>query len=72
VVSSEPGTLVLTVIPWGAVYVDGKLVRAEHVGTHEYVLSPGTHRLLVKGPKPSELEVQIEPGARESRRVRLR
>jgi len=72
VVSSEPGTLVLTVIPWGAVYVDGKLVRAEHVGTHEYVLSPGTHRLLVKGPKPSELEVQIEPGARETRRVRLR
>ncbi len=71
-VSSEPGTLVLTVIPWGAVYVDGKLVRAEHVGTHEYVLSPGTHRLLVKGPKPSELEVQIEPGARETRRVRLR
>jgi len=70
--SSEPGTLTLTVIPWGAVYVDGKLVRAEHVGTHDYVLSPGTHRILIKGSKPSEMDVEIRSGERETRRVRVR
>ena len=70
--SSEPGTLTLTVIPWGAVYVDGKLVRAEHVGTHDYVLSPGTHRILIKGSKPSEMDVEIRSGGREARRVRVR
>ncbi|HET6983430.1 MAG TPA: protein kinase [Myxococcaceae bacterium] len=70
--STEPGTLSLTVIPWGAVYVDGKLVRAEHVGMHEYVLSPGTHRIQVKGQKPSEFDVEIRPGGRETRRVRVR
>jgi len=70
--STEPGTLALTVIPWGAVYVDGKLVRAEHVGTHDYVLSPGTHRILIKGSKPSEMDVEIRSGGREARRVRVR
>ena len=70
--SAGPGTLALTVIPWGAVYVDGKLVRAEHVGMHEYVLSPGTHRILVKGPKPSDFEVEVRSGEREIRRVRVR
>jgi len=70
--STEPGTLALTVIPWGAVYVDGKLARAEHVGMHEYVLPPGTHRVQIKGPKPSEFEVEIRPNERETRRVRVR
>jgi serine/threonine-protein kinase len=70
--STEPGTLSLTVIPWGAVYVDGKLVRAEHVGMYEYVLTPGTHRIQVKGQKPSDFEVEIRPGGRETRRVRVR
>jgi hypothetical protein len=54
------------------VYVDGKLVRAEHFGMHEYVLSPGTHRIQVKGQKPSDFEVEIRPGERETRRVRVR
>jgi serine/threonine protein kinase len=70
--TSEPGTLTLTVIPWGAVYVDGKLVRAEHVGTHDYVLSPGAHHILIKGSKPSEMDVDIRSGERETRRVRVR
>jgi hypothetical protein len=70
--SSQPGTLALTVIPWGAVFVDGKLVRAEHFGMHEYVLSPGTHRIQVKGQKPSDFEVEIRPGERETRRIRVR
>jgi serine/threonine-protein kinase len=70
--NTNPGTLALTVIPWGAVYVDGKLVRAEHMGMHEYVLSPGTHRIQVKGQKPSDFEVEIRPGERETRRVRVR
>ena len=70
--STDPGTLALTVIPWGAVYVDGKLVAAEHVGLHEYALPPGTHRVLIKGPKPSDFQVEIRPGEREIRRVRVR
>jgi hypothetical protein len=70
--SAEPGTLALTVIPWGAVYVDGKLVRAEHMGMHEYVLSPGNHHIQVKGQKPSDFDVEIRPGQRETRRIRVR
>jgi serine/threonine-protein kinase len=71
-VSTEPGVLLLTVKPWGAVYVDGKRVRREHVGTHEYVLTPGKHTLSIHGPKTSAFEVEVQPGERSSRVVELR
>ena len=71
-VSTEPGVLLLTIKPWGSVSVDGKRVRREHVGTHEYVLSPGKHTISVKGPKEDEFEVEVVPGSRITRVVQLR
>ena len=64
--------LLLTVKPWGAVYVDGKRVRREHVGTREYVLTPGKHTITIHGPRTSDLELEVQPGERSSRVVELR
>jgi serine/threonine protein kinase len=55
-----PGKLVLTVNPWGQVFIDGKS-RGEQVGRSEYELSPGSHKVEVKGPTnwgPKQIEIQ--------------
>jgi eukaryotic-like serine/threonine-protein kinase len=54
-----PGKLVLTVNPWGQVFIDGKL-RGEQVGRSEYELPPGSHQVEVKGPSswgPKQIEI---------------
>jgi serine/threonine protein kinase len=54
------GKLVLTVNPWGQVFIDGKS-HGEQVGRSEYELTPGSHKLEVKGPKnwgPKQIEIQ--------------
>jgi serine/threonine protein kinase len=54
-----PGKLVLTVNPWGQVFIDGK-PRGEQVGRAEYELSPGSHQVEVKGPSnwgPKQIEI---------------
>ncbi len=55
-----PGKLVLTVNPWGQVFIDGKS-RGEQVGRSEYELAPGSHKVEVKGPTnwgPKQIEIQ--------------
>jgi serine/threonine protein kinase len=55
-----PGTLALTVNPWGQVFIDGKNL-GEQVGRSEYSLPPGFHQVEVKGPLswgPKQIEIQ--------------
>jgi eukaryotic-like serine/threonine-protein kinase len=63
-----PGKLVLTVNPWGQVFIDGKL-RGEQVGRAEYELPPGSHQVEVKGPSnwgPKQIEIQSKQSASQA------
>jgi eukaryotic-like serine/threonine-protein kinase len=66
------GTLVLTVNPWGEVFIDGQS-RGEQVGRLEYELPPGEHQVEVRGPTswgPKQLLIQSTQTT--SQAVRLR
>jgi len=62
--SGAPGTLVLTVNPWGDVFIDGKKMgEREQVGRAEYLLPPGDHQVEVQGPSnwgPKLISIQTE------------
>jgi len=68
--TGPPGTLVLTVSPWGEVFIDGKSY-GEQVGRSEYPLPPGTHQVEVKGPSswgPKQILIQsLKPSAQAVR-----
>jgi serine/threonine-protein kinase len=69
----EGGFLSLRVNPWGEVFVDGERL-GETSALIKHPLPPGTHQVTVKnGPlgREQHLEVNIEPGATEVRRVDL-
>jgi eukaryotic-like serine/threonine-protein kinase len=63
-----PGKLVLTVNPWGQVFIDGKS-HGEQVGRAEYELPPGSHQVEVKGPSnwgPKQIEIQSKQSASQA------
>jgi hypothetical protein len=65
--SGRAGIILLTIRPWGEIYIDGK-----HVGTvpplHEFPISPGKHHIEIQNPDfPSYVRtVDVKPGARIS------
>lgn len=67
-VKGPPGKLVLTVNPWGQVFIDGKS-RGEQVGRAEYELAPGSHQVEVKGPSnwgPKQFDIQSKQTASQA------
>jgi eukaryotic-like serine/threonine-protein kinase len=67
--ATEPlGMLILTVDPWGEVFIDNKS-RGEQVGRTEYQLTPGSHQLEVKGPSswgPEQILIESTRTASQS------
>lgn len=63
---SKPGTIVVRLIPWGELHVDGR--RVESGGRVEVELSPGRHVLVMKqnGETVARETVRLAPGARRS------
>lgn len=63
---SKPGTIVVRLIPWGELHVDGR--RIESGGRVEVELSPGRHVLVMKqnGETVARETVRLGPGARRS------
>jgi hypothetical protein len=63
--SGGSGTILLTISPWGEIYVDGK-----HLGSvpplYEFPLSAGRHKLEIQHPDypPYVRTVDVRPGAR--------
>ena len=65
------GTVRLTVIPWGEVYVDGRKFGVTPP-LHDLALSVGPHRIEIRNPGfPSRVEV-VDVKAREETRIRHR
>ena len=66
-----PGKLVLTVSPWGEVFIDGRSL-GEQVGRKEHDLPAGEHTLEVQGPSSwGPKAITIQPGQRTAQAVLL-
>jgi serine/threonine-protein kinase len=68
-VPSANGTLVLQVVPWANISIDGK-GRGQVEGRRVFQLPAGSHKIKLSQPRGSrELDVAIEPGVTATRTV---
>jgi hypothetical protein len=70
-VDDRPAELVVSVVPWGSIYVDGQLVARETDVRQTFTLPPGRHTIAAEHPTLGRTETTVDLRPGRSRTVTL-